>query len=66
MRIDEPEELLEQDDIYVLFWVNQHVKKKDLAGFLPATSHFLVVVTWRPVNLIQVGHLLSDSVPPCP
>ena len=34
MRIDELEELLEQDDIYALFWVNQHIKKKDRAEFL--------------------------------
>jgi len=34
MKIDGLEELLEQDDIYALFWVNEHVKKKDLAGFL--------------------------------
>ena len=34
MKIDELEELLEQDDIYALFWVNQHIKKKDRAEFL--------------------------------
>ncbi len=34
MRVDELEELLEQDDIYALFWVNEHIKKKDRAEFL--------------------------------
>ena len=34
MNIDELEELLEQDDIYALFWVNQHIKKKGRAEFL--------------------------------
>jgi hypothetical protein len=34
MRIDELEELLEQDDIYALFWVNRHIKKKDRTKFL--------------------------------
>ncbi|MEK7993129.1 MAG: hypothetical protein AAB403_04925, partial [Planctomycetota bacterium] len=34
MKIDEMEELLEQDDIYALFWVNQHIKKKGRAEFL--------------------------------
>lgn len=34
MNIDHLEELLEQDDIYALFWVNEHIKKKDRAEFL--------------------------------
>ncbi|MFH1716849.1 MAG: hypothetical protein ABIF19_05825 [Planctomycetota bacterium] len=34
MSIDELEELLEQDDIYALFRVNQHVKRKGRAEFL--------------------------------
>ncbi len=34
MRIDELEELLEQDDIFALFWVNEHIKKKGRAEFL--------------------------------
>jgi hypothetical protein len=34
MRVDELEELLEQDDIYALFWVNQHIKKEGRAEFL--------------------------------
>ena len=34
MNIDELEELLEQDDIYALFWINQHIKKKGRAEFL--------------------------------
>jgi len=34
MKIDELEELLEQDDIYALFWVNEHIKKKGRAEFL--------------------------------
>ena len=34
MNIDHLEELLEQDDIYALFWVNDHIKKKDRAEFL--------------------------------
>ncbi|MFC1603870.1 hypothetical protein ACFL5F_02480 [Planctomycetota bacterium] len=34
MRVDELEELLEQDDIYALFWVNEHIKKKGRAEFL--------------------------------
>jgi len=34
MNIDELEALLEQDDIYALFWVNEHIKKKGRAEFL--------------------------------
>ena len=34
MRIDELEELLEQDDIYALFWINQHIEKEGRAEFL--------------------------------
>lgn len=34
MKIDELEELLEQDDIFALFWVNQHIKEKGRAEFL--------------------------------
>ena len=34
MNIDHLEELLEQDDIYALFWINDHIKKKDRAEFL--------------------------------
>lgn len=34
MRIDELEELLEQDDIYALLWVNEHIKKKGRVEFL--------------------------------
>ena len=34
MNIDELEELLEQDDIYALFWMNQDIKKKGRAEFL--------------------------------
>ena len=34
MRVDELEELLEQDDIYALFWVNEHIKKEGRAEFL--------------------------------
>lgn len=34
MRIDELEELLEEDDIYALFWVNDHIKKKNRTEFL--------------------------------
>ena len=34
MNIDELEEILEQDDIYALFWINQHIKKKGRAEFL--------------------------------
>lgn len=34
MGIDELEKLLEQDDIYALFCVNKHIKKKDGAEFL--------------------------------
>jgi len=39
MKIDELEELLEQDDIYALFWVNQHIKKKGRAEFLQGLEH---------------------------
>ena len=34
MRIDELEELLGQDDIYALFWLNDNIKKKGHADFL--------------------------------
>ena len=34
MNIDHLEELLEQDDIYALFWVNQNIKEKGRAEFL--------------------------------
>ena len=33
MNIDHLEELLEQDDIYALFWVNQHIKKRAALSF---------------------------------
>jgi len=34
MKIDGLEELLEQDDIYALFWINVNIEEKDRAGFL--------------------------------
>ena len=34
MRIDELEELLEQDDIYALLWVNDNIKENGRTGFL--------------------------------
>jgi len=39
MRIDELEEILEQDNIFALFWVNQHIKKKGRAEFLQGLEH---------------------------
>ena len=34
MKIDELEELLEQDDIFALFWVHRNIEKEDCAKFL--------------------------------